>query len=238
MATKVYREGEYIVIDQNSTIIKFLVRYFRFFIYSESNTCILYNLVADQQYEDIIPNFQDGQGRVIGDYEVLNQYLQRISILETDGFGISSETKKEYRNASEMIADGHLVDADNRIVLKNYSYYFDSYSFDLEDYDGFYHDVTVHLFGYSQGINVLTSSKDNINLITSRANLFISNLVLEVTGTGSQCLEMEGTAGTPTESLDMNFVEFSGAYGTIKNIRQVFWVGGFSFGSPSGFLMR
>lgn len=143
------------------------------------------------------------------------------------------QTAKVYSNEEELAADHEVVN--DEIVLDNYSYFFDSRNFELVNYT-LYHSEDVHLFGFSQGINKLSSSKDNIALIRSdNANLFISNLVLEATGTGSECINMLGDG---TTSLDMNFVEMKGVYGTLDNIRQLFWVGGFSMSAPGGFTIE
>lgn len=125
----------------------------------------------------------------------------------------------------------HTPNVSNEIELTFPIYEVDSENFDLGVYTlTANRDITLR--GVSQAANKIFTSEDNADLITvTNGNLFIQNLILEVTGANSQNIVMSGTGN---ESLDMFYVQLNGKFGTVADIRQGFWTNAFSSGANEG----
>lgn len=145
------------------------------------------------------------------------------------------QTAYHVKNVQELL-EIHPANVSNQIELGNAIYYFDSLDFDLGVYTLItYTDTAIH--GYSQLLNQISSSQDNIDMITSiGGNLFIFDIRISCTGVNSKALNMVGTG---VESLDMKYVElgFGTNGGSVEGVRQFFWFGGFGIGGK-GFLLK
>lgn len=126
----------------------------------------------------------------------------------------------------------------NEIQLENKTYKFDSQNFDITGYTLLGHPDGTTLTGYSQNINCLKSTEDNISLIKTSGNLFIKHLEIQVTGANSEVINING--GTGFEALDMFYCSFINCtkLGTLNNIRQLFWEAGFANNFSEGFLLQ
>lgn len=145
-------------------------------------------------------------------------------------------TKRVTSSPEDLLTDHTLVG--NKIKLKNLAYVIDSKDYFNGTNYTFFSDVDVAIMGYSQAINKIVNNSNGIDLIeVDSANLFLKEIELEATGTGSQAIKMTGTG---SESLDMNTVAFANntKYGTLINLRQGFLTNGFSFGAKEGFLLQ
>jgi len=162
---------------------------------------------------------------------LLNPYME-------GGGGTNSEYQTQYVIQSVVdFLDLFGANASKQITLPKATYLIDSVNLDMLDYTLIStEDITIR--GFSQNINQITSTANGIDLITvNGANLFLDNIKIESSGTGSQAIVMTGTG---VESLDAQYVEFIGAtaWGTLTNLRQGFLVFSFAFGSTRGFLLQ
>jgi hypothetical protein len=146
-------------------------------------------------------------------------------------------TEVSVRNLPELL-EIHPANINNEIQLNNTTYKFDAVEFNLTGYTLIGSPLGTTITGYSQNINTLKSSQDNITLITTQGNLFIKNINIEVSGINSKVIEINGATGT--EAIDMFYTTFLNCteLGHLNNIRQLFWSAGFSVGCQKGFLCQ
>lgn len=146
-------------------------------------------------------------------------------------------TQINIKNIGELLSL-HPANGNNEIQLAHKTYKFDADEFDMTGYTLLGHNDGTTLSGYSQNINCLKSTQDNISLIKTSGNLFIKHLEIQVTGANSEAINMNGATGF--ESIDMFYSSFINCkkLGTLSNIRQFFWEAGFANNFDAGFLCQ
>jgi len=147
------------------------------------------------------------------------------------------QTEYNVKNIAELIAL-HTPNINNEIQLDNAVYKIDSTNFNATGYKLIGHVNGTTIAGYSQNINTLFSTEDNITLISTSGNLFVKHINITISGTNSRAIDMNGATGS--EALDMFYTTFINCteLGHLNNIRQVFWSAGFSVGCQKGFLCQ
>ena len=144
------------------------------------------------------------------------------------------KTKYEFSSINEMLAKFPAVGG--VITLPSAVYYIDSADFDFTGYT-LTHTEPIALGGYNQFISTIKTDSIGVNLIESRANIYLFNLRIQAEGAGTKAINFIGTG---VEAIDLNTVEFVGntAWGDLVDIRQAFMSSSFAIGSERGFLLK
>lgn len=216
MATRIYRSGNQISIEQANYVANINIEDFSYYIVSITDTIHFRSASVNALYSDIISEVQDQAGVAIGDINAVIEYMTTIT---ESSEAVVFDSLKQYANVQQMLAD--YPDVGGVIDLPKGVYQCISTDFKMDGYTiNFTESIAIQ--GIKSGIHKISSSDNDIALITGTATLYVDNITFELTGTNSKLFDLEASTGF--ESVDIIDVQFSPNLnmGNAKGYRQGF----------------